>query len=100
MDIYWSSIEYLYLKDAVSYGKFSGGFVYIFSLAEDARDALRKFCDELNSLNLEVKSVEFIAEYDDVPWENFEDQKKHDDLANMALETKSVVCGDFMGYID
>jgi hypothetical protein len=98
--IYWTSIEYKYLKGSINFGKFEGGFVYAFVRATDVRDALTKFSSEIESLNLGITNIEFISPYDDIPWETEEEQDKYDSLANEALTTKNVICDKFFAYKD
>ncbi len=98
MNVYWTNIEYKYLESSVSYGKFKGGYVFSFVKAKDAREALKKFVAELESLNLNILNVDFIAIYEDIPWESTEDQKKYDKLASTANETNTVVCDNFCSY--
>ena len=47
MKVFWTSIEYKYLKGSINFGVFKGGFVYAFVKAFDVRDALEKFRCEI-----------------------------------------------------
>ena len=91
MRTYWSSIEFNCLEGAEHYGKCSGGFVYAFVPAQDVRDALPKFMDELGALHLRIIQIEFVSPYEDIPWDTTEEQRKYDALAQEAGQTGQVV---------
>ncbi len=98
METYYTSIDYKYLVGSVNYGKFTGGFVYAFVKAKDAREALEKFCCEMESLDLEVTNVEYISIYDDILWDNETSQVKFDGIADQASQTDQVICDLFYAY--
>ena len=100
MKIYWTSIEYKYLKGSINFEKFEGGFVYAFVRASDVRDALKKFTSELKSLNLDITNIEFISPYENIPWDTGEEQSKYDSLAKETLRTENVICDEFYAYED
>lgn len=100
MTLYWTSIEYKYLPGSSKHGQCKGGIVYAFVSAHDVRDTLKKFEQEMNSLNLEISCIEFVSPYENIPWDTPKEEKKYKQLAKEASETGDVICDDFYAYED
>ena len=98
MRIYWASLEYRFLEGSENFGKFAGGFVYMFVKEVDAQSALPRFLAEAKDNYLEVLEVEFVSIYDEVPWETEEQQRKYDRLAKRADKTDEVILDDLYAY--
>ncbi len=98
MDVYWANIEYLYEKGSINYGRYAGGFVHAFVRAIDVRDAIKKFENDLNSLYLSIKRIDFVSIYEDIPWDTEKEQNLYDHLAEQASQTEDVVCDEFFAY--
>ena len=96
MNVYYSSIEYTNPQGS----SHIGGFAYGFMHGVDVRDVMPKFIADLEAQKKEIRSVEFIAIYDDIPWDTDEDQKYYDGLAIEASRSGTVVWADFFEYED
>jgi hypothetical protein len=99
MDVFYSDIEYLY-KNIEDKPSPKGGFVLVFVQAFDVREAISKITNELESLDLEIKLISYVAIYDNIPWENEKEQLKYDNLALQAKNCDHVICDTFYAYID
>ena len=99
LKIYWTSIEYNYGKTSPQFGKLTGGLVYGFVKAFDAKEALKKFTEELKNQNMIVKEVEFISPYDiDMEWETNKQTKKFIQLYRKAESLNQVLFDEFYAY--
>jgi hypothetical protein len=98
MKIYWSSIEFKYKK---STNKLKGGFVYAFTKALDARDALNLFLMEFEKKDLQITFVEYVSQYDvELEWETKKQTNHFKALYKTALKDESIVFDDFYSYKD
>ena len=98
MDIYWSSIELKPQAQSEYFDKYKGGFVYIFLMAEDVRDVIKKITVNLNDKNLDISKIEFVSIYEDIPWDSEEEQNKYDSLALKARNTNQIEVDDLYLY--
>ena len=96
--VYWSNIEFTYEEGAAQHGLFEGGVVYAFVRAFDAREAIYRIENDLDSRFLGIRSVDFVNEYVEMPWENEEDQLHFDGLAALAGSTAEVLLDSFEVY--
>ena len=96
--VYYSSVEIAFAEGSEFHGKLEGGFVYAFVRAHDARDAMPAILEELEACGLEAVEMEFVAPYEDVPWETQEEQSRYDLLARRAQEAEGVVLDDIEAF--
>lgn len=96
--VYYGSVEYKYKPGAINYGKYKGGFVYIFLKAMDVLECISKIKSEFDELNLEITAIEFLTPYEETPWENKADQVKYDSLAEKAQTDNGFVFDDFYAF--
>jgi len=97
--IYWSSVEFLYEKKSVDYGKLEGGFVYVFIKSSDAAEALDKIKKAFKEKYLNPIDIDYISPYDpELEWEHEEDQKKYLKLYDFAFHSGLVEFDDFYSY--
>lgn len=97
MKVYWTSIEFDIL-DPSSYENCVGGFVYLFLKAKDVLDAIPKIKNEIEQEGFKTVRVEFVSEYDEVPWELEQDQIKYDSLAKKANDSGEVIWDEIHAY--
>ena len=96
MKVYWTSIEYLYIQDDLK-----GGFVYGFVNAKDAKEALGKFINDLNSNNIQEVDVEFISPYDEkTEWDTKKQTNEINKIYNLAKKSEEVIWDVFYDYED
>lgn len=99
LNIYWSSIEFIYKNTSQKKDKLKGGFVYCLVKAFDAKDAIAKIELSLKSQNKTVKKIDFVSVYDeDMEWETKEQTKNFIQIYNQAKKTLEVVFDDFYSY--
>ncbi len=98
--VYYGSVEYKYKPGSSGYGKYNGGFVYIFVNARDVLDCIPKIEKEFKELNIEILGIEFLSKYDEIPWETEEEQIRYDSLAKEAHETGDFITDSFYAYED
>ncbi len=96
--VYWSNIEFTYGEGSAQYGLFEGGVVYAFARAFDVREAIYRIENELDKRFLRVRSIDFVNEYGEMPWENEEDQLHFDGVAALAGSTGEVFLDSFEVY--
>ena len=96
--VYWANIEFTYEAGSAQHGLFEGGVVYAFVRAYDVRDALDKMEEEFEDRNLGVRAVDYVTEYNEVPWENGDDQLHFDGVAALAGSTGEVFLDSFEVY--
>jgi len=96
MKIYWTSVE-VDIVNPAAYDNCVGGFVYLFIKAEDVLDAIPKIKKAIEEEDFKINKVEFISEYDDVPWDSEEEQKKYDSLVKEA-DSGEVVWDELYAY--
>ena len=97
--LYWSSIEYHYDKTNPEAKKLRGGFVYVFLLAFDVQDALKKILNELKSLKLKPVEIEFISTYDlDMEWDTDHQKATVLSICEEVQETSAVIFDTFNAY--
>lgn len=97
MKVYWTSIEFDILEPS-SYENCIGGFVYLFLKAEDVLDAIPKIINAIEQEDLKIIQVEFVSEYDEVPWQSEEEQIKYDSLAKKASDSNEVIWDEINAY--
>ena len=93
--VYWANVEFSYEEGSAQHGIFEGGIVYAFVRAFDVRDAIDKIEEECESRDLAVRAVDYVAEYNEVPWETEEDQLHFDGVAALAGSTREVFLDSF-----
>lgn len=99
LKVYWSSIEYIYTNNNSKNIKLKGGFVYCFVSARDAKDAIKKFELALNSMDIAIKSIDFVSTYDlDMEWETKEQTTNFINIFKTAEKTDKVIFDDFYAY--
>lgn len=94
--IYWTNIEFKYRlpKDGLK-----GGFVYAFTKADDARDALDLFLKEFDKRDFQIESIEFVSVYDfETEWETKKQKDHFTHLYQNATNTGNVVFDEFYSY--
>lgn len=96
--VYWANIEFTYQEGSAHHGIFEGGVVYAFVRAFDVRDAILKIDKELDGRDLGTRSIDFVTEYGDMPWDNEEDQLHFDGVAALAGSTEEVFLDSFEVY--
>jgi uncharacterized membrane protein len=97
--LYWSSIEYHYDKTNPEAKNLRGGFVYVFLLAFDVQDALKKIINELKSLKLKPVEIEFISPYDlDTEWDTDQQKTTVLSICKEVQETSDVIFDTFHAY--
>lgn len=96
--VYWANVEFTYNEGSSQHGVFEGGVVYAFARAFDAREAILKIEEELEGRDLGVRSVDYIAEYGEMPWENEDDQLHFDGVSALAGATGKVFLDSFEVY--
>ena len=97
--LYWSSIEYHYDKTNPEAKKLRGGFVYVFLVAFDVQDALKKILNELKSLKLNPVEIEFISPYDlDTEWDTDQQKATVLSICKEVQETSDVIFDTFNAY--
>ena len=87
MTVYWTSVEFDIL-DPSAYEDCVGGFVYLFLNSRDVREAIPKIEATIQEEGLEIRQVEFVSPYDEIPWDSQEDQILYDGLAKEAAGVK------------
>ncbi|MFL9835739.1 hypothetical protein [Chryseobacterium terrae] len=98
MKIYWTSVEFTYKK---STEKLKGGFVYAFTKAIDARDALDLFLTEFEKKDLQIIFVEYVSLYDlEMEWETKKQTNHFRVLYKEAVKYQGVILDDFYSYED
>jgi hypothetical protein len=96
--VYWANVEFTYEKGSAHHGIFEGGIVYGFARAYDVRDALDKIVKEFEDRKLGVRVVDYVTEYNEVPWETEEDQLHFDGVAALTGSTGEVFLDSFEVY--
>ena len=97
--VYWSSIEYLYKKEAEEYDKLKGGFVYVFVKASDVKEAMNIIEVSFSKDNLKPIEIEFLEPYDEsLEWETSEITKHYLGLFKKAQNTSEIIFDDFHAY--
>ncbi len=97
--VFWTGIEYSYMKEAEEYGKLKGGFVYAFVKAYDVREALSKIIHQLNEIKLEPIEIEFLKPYErELEWDTDEQTNHYLNLYKITSETSDVIFDCFHAY--
>ena len=96
--VYWANVEFTYNEGSSQHGVFEGGVVYAFVRAFDAREAILRIEEELQSRDLGVRNVDYVTEYGEVPWENEDDQLHFDGVSALAGSTGEVFLDSFEVY--
>jgi hypothetical protein len=97
MKVYWTSVEFDILNPA-DYENCVGGFVYLFFKAKDVQDAIPKIQESIEEEDLRINQIEFVAPYDETPWDLEEDQIQYDALAKEAQTSDEVVWDQISAY--
>jgi hypothetical protein len=97
MKTYWTSVEFDILEPS-QYENCIGGFVYLFLKAKDVLDAIPKIKNAIIQEDLKINQIEFVSEYDEVPWDSEEEQIKYDSLAKKAGACEDVVWDEIFAY--
>ncbi|MBU4128176.1 MAG: hypothetical protein KKH84_04555 [Proteobacteria bacterium] len=97
MKLYWTSVEFEILNPS-EYENCIGGFVYLFFKAYDVRDAIPKIENAISEENFKIIQIEFISEYDEIPWDTEEEQKLYDSLASKAQDSDEIIWDDLYTY--
>ncbi len=97
MKVYWTSVEFDILIPS-AYENCVGGFVYLFTKADDVRDAIVKFQNAIEEEDLRINHVEFVAPYEDTPWDTKEDQALYDAMAKEADTGEDVIWDEILAY--
>ncbi len=97
MELYYANIDVEFLPDSENAG-FAGAFAYVFAPADDVRDFLARIEREIEGESFRVRRVEFVAIYEDIPWDTDKDQRHYDQLAREAEDSGSVVWDDLYVY--
>lgn len=84
-------------KNTIMAGK-KGGFVYCFSAAEDIRSALDKMEESFAEDEYLILFCEFVRVYEQIDWDDPEEQVRHDALATEVMETNENRYGIFYTY--
>lgn len=84
--------------DPSQYENCIGGFVYLFFKAKDVFDAIPIIEKEMENEGLSITQIEFVSQYDEIPWESEEEQKMYDSLAKEAELTGEVVWDKIFAY--
>jgi len=99
MKIYWTSIEFKFLKESPNFENYKGGLVYAFVKASDAKNALMKFEDSLKENKLRSSDIEFVKPYDEeLEWEDDEQTAHFINLYQEAVKNNDVVLDDWYFY--
>ncbi len=96
--VYWANVEFSYEEGSDQHGIFEGGIVYAFARALDVRDALDKIEEEFEDRNMAVRAVDYVTEYNEVPWANPDDQLHFDGVAALTGSTGEVFLDSFEVY--
>ncbi len=97
MKVYWTSVEFD-IVDPSAYENCVGGFVYLFLKAGDVREALPKIETAIEEEGLRIDNIEFVAQYDEIPWDSEEEQIQYDSLAKEAQECEEVIWDEIFAY--
>ncbi len=97
MNLYWTSVE-VDIVNPSAYEDCVGGFVYLFLNAHDVREAIPKIEAALAEEDLRINQIEFVALYDEVPWDTEEEQILYDSLAKQASESEEVIWDEIFAY--
>ncbi|MBU0971328.1 MAG: hypothetical protein KKC20_11815 [Proteobacteria bacterium] len=97
MKIYWASVEFDIVDPSV-YENCVGGFVYLFLQARDVREAIPKIESAIEEEGLKILQIEFVAQYDEIPWDSEEEQLQYDGLAKQAQTSEAVVWDEIFAY--
>ncbi len=97
MNLYWTSVEFD-IVDPSAYENCVGGFVYLFLKASDVRGAIPKIEAAIEEEGLRINTIEFVAQYDEIPWDSEEEQIQYDSLARQAKESEEVVWDEIVAY--
>lgn len=97
MKLYWTSAEIEILNPS-AYEDCVGGFVYLFVKAFDVRQALLRFETALEDEGFKIDHVEFVSEYEQIPWDSKEEQTHYDGLAKEARAGENVVWDEIFAY--
>jgi hypothetical protein len=99
MEVYWSSIEYLYDAEHPESSKLKGGFVYCFVRAATEPRAFQKINAALAKEKLSVKVIEFVRIYDkDTEWETAEQTANYNQLSAEAKNSDEAIFDVFYAY--
>ncbi len=97
--VFWSSIEYSYLKGSEGFGNLKGGFVYVFTKAYDVKEALANILEEFKGINLEPNEIEFIKPYEtELGWETPEQTNHYLSLYNESDSSNETIFDAFYAY--
>ncbi len=96
-NIYWTSVEFDIL-DPPAYENCIGGFVYLFFKAEGVLEAIPKIKNAIEEEGFKITRVEFVSEYDEVPWDTEEEQSKYDSLAKEASNSDGIIWDELYTY--
>ena len=97
MQTYWTSLEFK-ISDPAKFQDCAGGYVYLLVTANDVLDALPKIEASVKDMNFSIIEIEFIAPYEDIPWEDKEENIKYDALAEKASASDEVIWDEMYLY--
>jgi len=98
LKIYWTSIEFNLKPKNKDFGKFKGGFVYLFVKENDKISALKKFKTEFDNVNIIPINIEFVKPYENVEWENEKEEKHFKTIIEETNNCSEVIFDDFYMY--
>ena len=98
MKIYWTSLEFNLKQKNKDFGKFKGGFVYLFVKENEKINALKRFKTELEKLDLNPINIEFVKPYENVEWENKKEEKHFKKIIKTTENSSEVIFDDFYMY--
>jgi len=98
LKIYWTSIEFNLKKENKDFGKIEGGFFYLFVRETEKINALKKFKNELDKLNLNPINIEYVKPYENVEWENKKEENHFKEIIEKTLNCSDVVFDDLYLY--
>jgi hypothetical protein len=98
LKIYWTSLEFNLKPKNKDFGKFKGGFVYLFVKETEKINALKRFKTELDKLNLNPINIEFVKPYENVEWENKKEEKHFETIIAETENCSEVIFDDFYMY--
>jgi len=97
MKVYWTSVEFEILNPS-EYKNCIGGFVYLFFQANDVLEAIPKIKKAILEEEFNIIQVEFVSEYDEIPWDSDEEKKLYDSLAAEVQNTEEIVWDELYTY--
>jgi len=97
--VYWTSVEFQTDVKDENGVEYTGGFVYAFVFAKDAREALTRIEEDLNKQNRPPTVFEFVSPYDvGIKWEDEDNTKLYLDLYQQAEKAGGIIYDEFYLY--